>query len=345
MAVLRNKFTKRIFHVPGEMMRSYIESMDMERIQYVEVGKGPPGRVSVFRTTGGLGDVIAAQAVVAGFQAQGKHVTLWTPEVYWPVSVADATMPGVGFDPVKALHSAAEIIQLYCPAADHEAFSGMRPTAGRVRNFCEAAGVEPTCPPLWRLVDRVRPARDRPRIGVQLISAHPAKDLPPEHAAKLVEALRGYGEVHAFHDKRLPWEADVNHIGRPLREVMELVAGMDAMVCVDSGLLHLAGALDVPTVGLFGPTNGPITCEFYPSVSIFQGADRAGIEGEECFTPCYYSKVTNGFACRGKTGPCMRGLNVSAIAVETAQRAHGGPPRHFVPEQWLRLNPEMENLI
>lgn len=45
----------------------------------------------------------------------------------------------------------------------------------------------------------------------------------------------------------------------PLDRVAALLAGCNLVVSVDTGLLHMAGALDVPWIGLFGPTNPDVT--------------------------------------------------------------------------------------
>ena len=44
-----------------------------------------------------------------------------------------------------------------------------------------------------------------------------------------------------------------------LDNVAALLARCDLVVGVDTGLLHMAGALDIPWVGLFGPTNPEVT--------------------------------------------------------------------------------------
>jgi ADP-heptose:LPS heptosyltransferase len=44
-----------------------------------------------------------------------------------------------------------------------------------------------------------------------------------------------------------------------LDHVAALLARCDLVVGVDTGLLHMAGALDIPWVGLFGPTNPQVT--------------------------------------------------------------------------------------
>ncbi|WP_341991208.1 lipopolysaccharide heptosyltransferase I [Azorhizobium sp. AG788] len=51
-----------------------------------------------------------------------------------------------------------------------------------------------------------------------------------------------------------------------LDRIAPLLAGAEAVVTVDTGLGHLAAALGVPTVGLYGPTNPHLTGLFGPKV-------------------------------------------------------------------------------
>ncbi len=50
-----------------------------------------------------------------------------------------------------------------------------------------------------------------------------------------------------------------------LDNVAGLLANCDLVVGVDTGLLHMAGALNVPWVGLFGPTNPEVTGPYDPT--------------------------------------------------------------------------------
>src|SRR5262249_37441442 len=50
--------------------------------------------------------------------------------------------------------------------------------------------------------------------------------------------------------------------------VAGMIARCDLVVGVDTGLLHMAGALDIPWVGLFGPTNPVVTGPYNPEGGI-----------------------------------------------------------------------------
>ncbi|MEO5952983.1 MAG: glycosyltransferase family 9 protein [Chloroflexia bacterium] len=59
----------------------------------------------------------------------------------------------------------------------------------------------------------------------------------------------------AFRDARSP----ALQVYTSLDNVAGLLSRCDLVVGVDTGLLHMAGALDIPWVGLFGPTNPEVT--------------------------------------------------------------------------------------
>ena len=52
----------------------------------------------------------------------------------------------------------------------------------------------------------------------------------------------------------------------PLEAQLPILAGAEAVVSVDSGFGHLAAALGIPTVGLYGPTNARLTGLYGPKV-------------------------------------------------------------------------------
>jgi heptosyltransferase-1 len=70
-----------------------------------------------------------------------------------------------------------------------------------------------------------------------------------------------------------------------LAGVAQVLAGAQACVAVDTGIGHLAAALDVPTISLFGPTNPGLTGAYGPS-QVHMAADYPGC------APCLQKKCT-----------------------------------------------------
>ncbi len=99
----------------------------------------------------------------------------------------------------------------------------------------------------------------------------PAKRWPTDRfAAVAAEIIREYGATFVLFGSRQDQDVTnaiattmqgpcLNLAGRTsLREVMSLIARCHAFITNDSGLMHVAGALNVPTVAIFGSTN-PVT--------------------------------------------------------------------------------------
>lgn len=104
-----------------------------------------------------------------------------------------------------------------------------------------------------------------PVLGLVPGAAHPTKRWPVEHFAALATAWheRTGGRSLIFApdaEEALVHEVVVPHARwardgeRPLLDLCAGLAGCDVVVAADTGPLHVAGALGVPVVGLFGPT-------------------------------------------------------------------------------------------
>jgi ADP-heptose:LPS heptosyltransferase len=97
-------------------------------------------------------------------------------------------------------------------------------------------------------------------------------------------------------------------INQPLRQTMIHLAACDAFIASDSGLMHLAAAVDVPTVGLFGPTHPSLG--FAPS-----GNHTVAFHAGTWCSPCH----RHGSApCFRERRFCFDGLDIGGI-VETVR--------------------------
>lgn len=110
----------------------------------------------------------------------------------------------------------------------------------------------------------------------------PAKRWPAEHFATLARALVDQGwtvwtvgsnkdaaigeSIHALSDG-----AAVNLCGRTqLADAIDLLSGADVVVTNDSGLMHVAAALDRPLIALFGSSSPDFTPPLAKRVAILQ---------------------------------------------------------------------------
>jgi hypothetical protein len=146
------------------------------------------------------------------------------------------------------------------------------------------------------------PKTARPRIGFHVRSTALCRTYPRQVA--LLDALVSAGRYQvvlfgAPGEARADDSPDrglVNLCNHKLtiRQSAAVLATCDAFICPDSGLLHIAGALGIPTVALFGSFPAKARARYYPSVRALTGhapcapcnhhvrADRQWPAGQPC---------------------------------------------------------------
>jgi heptosyltransferase-1 len=77
------------------------------------------------------------------------------------------------------------------------------------------------------------------------------------------------------------------------------LAGARVAIGLDSGLMHLANALDTPTIWLFGSTSPERTGPYGPGAQVVRSINPNA--------PCLRRE------CRHDSGPCMQGVTVDAV--------------------------------
>lgn len=119
----------------------------------------------------------------------------------------------------------------------------------------------------------------------------PAKRWPVEHFATLAQELAAQGwtvwiigsskdEAIGASIRGLSHDAAVNLCGRTqLADAIDLLSGADVVVTNDSGLMHVAAALDRPLVALYGSSSPDFTPPLAKRVAILQNPT-------EC-SPCF----------------------------------------------------------
>lgn len=143
-------------------------------------------------------------------------------------------------------------------------------------------------------------------LGIGWGAKHATKAVPTEIWRNILHTLSGQTGVKVLFFGMPHDETDISrfvkgevvnlssvisdtHIGLPLRATMTQIASCDAFLSSDSGLMHVADALGVPTFGLFGPT--------HPSLGFAPAGERSRAfhAGTWC-SPCH----------RHGSAPCFR---------------------------------------
>ncbi len=156
------------------------------------------------------------------------------------------------------------------------------------------------------------PADARP-VGLHIgVSGGPAKLWPPERFAAVADRLASAGlpvlvlgapgdEPRAASVRARAASAPASLVGRDRPVLMpQLIARLACLVSGDTGVAHLAAALGVPTVTLFGPTD--------PRLSAPRGRAAARVlTGAAPCAPCFRP------ACPIEH-VCMRAIDADAVA-------------------------------
>jgi heptosyltransferase-2 len=146
-------------------------------------------------------------------------------------------------------------------------------------------------------------------VGIHLGAAYgPSKLWPSERVVELCRELDARGEIPLLLGtrddrdvageitRRAPARSLVGRDGTEL--LPALVSELDALVCGDTGVGHLAAAMGTPVVTLFGPTD--------PRLTAPRGPARVLTHAVAC-APCFYRTCPI-------EHPCLRGITAAEVA-------------------------------
>lgn len=156
--------------------------------------------------------------------------------------------------------------------------------------FCEQAGINPDSkfPDLFvePLIDnstRKWLARyPKPWIGLAPISERPYKNWLKgiKQLAQLIKA-KFNTTLFILHKKELHIP-DTISFNADLDIIIGIINNLDLIISVDTGIIHIAGTLKKPTIGLFGSTNPYRILTYYKTVDWIWEKDKL-----DC-CPCYF---------------------------------------------------------
>ncbi len=277
----------------------------------------------VTRAMGGIGDFLMMTAGLRELRAMRapRPVLLAIPRRFFPLFEGNDDVRLMDIDGNFDPQAYREWLNLTdCPAARVESRTAPAVTSNRIELFARGLGITGARlktmnrRPRYTVCDAERKWRDQffaDRglhgafvVGVQPRTDEAYRDVP--HMRQIVELLARERSVLVF-GAMSPEDTDDPHViqaqGLDLRRSFALASGCDVLVTPDSAFFHLAGALDLPCVGLFGPTDGRVRGQDYPRARVLDARKTL-----PCI-PCWRNELT----------PCgLTGLRPSACLGEIA---------------------------
>lgn len=113
-----------------------------------------------------------------------------------------------------------------------------------------------------------------------------------------------------------PGMVDMTRHGLTFRQSAAFLTTCDAFLGPDSSLLHVAGTLGMPAVGLFGPFPWKLRTAYYPSVHALHGGGHCKL------APCFHT-FHNGLPVFPPAGPCARTGTCEELAAIDPERIKG----------------------
>lgn len=254
--------------------------------------------------SGGMGDIITCLPALRGLKKAhpDQALTFIADECYLPLArnldYIDNLIP---YKPGMKIPENA--IDLSKATIGYEAGHKEYIDKNRIEIYCSTCGIHPTRPRIELTKKEQKWGRDytatdngRIKVGIQYRAAVDQRTLPGKKWDQLYSEIKHRKDIalYIFHPVNLPaWqERDVTQVNtKDLRELAAIMKQMDLMIVHDSGLLHLAGALGVQILGLFGPSDPEIQCKYYPRTShLWPG-------GKLKCAPCWHQQTCNHRKC------------------------------------------------
>lgn len=241
--------------------------------------------VLITRAMGGIGDLLMMTPGLHALKRKHPHreIHLAVPRRFFPLFAGNTDVRLIDIDDVKLDPTLYKRWLNFtdCPAARVEARTAPRVKQSRIELFARAMGIGPLAlrrmdkRPRYFLTPEDRAFQDafwrehklngKIVIGVQLHADEVYRDYP--HMKELVHRLAEQYEVLVFDSDKIfgvDNERVIRIEGYPLRKAFALAGACNAIVAPDSAFVHLAAALDVPCVALYGPVDGKVRTKHYP---------------------------------------------------------------------------------
>lgn len=318
----------------------------LSRLDRLRAGGTP--EIILTRRNGGIGDVLmtipTARALAEKYQCQIDYGTDFEyldgalPAVLQGLPYIRRVIPHGDIDSSKY----DAVLDLTCPCIAHE--QPHAPPISRMDLFARHLGItlsntqidyqhtQEELTVAFQELQKLRINQDRHRlILIQPSASTTRRDMPSDILKQMVRKLASEDNSLRFlvvtHEsdghlaRQYRWQ-DINFTHKlhnySIRQIAAVMSYCDLVICPDSSILHLAGALHKPSLSFFGPTDPRARINYYPeAVAIAPGVQL------KCWT-CWFSSCNAHYTC-------WKRLELD-MCVKTAQSILAGKPLEPHPE-------------
>lgn len=262
--------------------------------------EGAKLHICIVRSTGGIGDVLMTlPAVRAVKKKYNCHLTYATDYNYLEGALTKVLYGNPHIDAIIKWSDLVPehydaTIDLTCPCIAHEKQGA--PPVNRIDLFARHIGVELDSPHIdfyltksevdWgQNFVKQNKLINKKIILVQPFSSSESRDVPKNTLKSALAAVfetrrdvRAIICTHSTDSSSDDWKylETVEARNLDIRQIASIMHHCDLVLCPDSSILHLAGALKKPTVSLFGPTDPYARVNHYPNaMAIWPGGKLA----------------------------------------------------------------------
>lgn len=314
---------------------------------WLDFRKAGVGDILVTRAMGGLGDIMMMTPGLKALAARiGRPVHFATKRQFFPLLENNPDIRLLDIDDVIDVHRFRRWVNLsFCPAGRYESRVVPKVKKGRVEIFARAMGIRRRdldrsgWRPAYNLSSKQLQQRDFhraqfsagdfPIIGIQPYSRDTYKNSPG--LFKAMTELAERARIVVFHTSAVPVSVHPNIVqwhGKPIAETFAAIAACDYFVSVDSGFFHVAAAFEIPSLGIFGPTDGRVVSRHHPRALLIEAPD-----GFIC-APCWRNEDLPCKLTGGQISVCLNNVSPEIVtaAVEQLMQTYPRPLKAASPQ-------------
>jgi heptosyltransferase-2 len=249
--------------------------------------------ILVKRHHGGLGDIIMT---LPGIEALKRKYPSKQIHYAIPIEYHAAIRDNPFIDQVIDINGGinnnryAIIMDISSPCARYESERirmGKTVDKSRIELFAEALGTrnflkpEELRPSLYiseenkefsrKFIEKATEGNNKKLIGIAMYAAEEYRDWPKNNFIELIENIKNKCNVVLFHSSRIDaLEGIIDACGFPIDKAIAILSNCDGFISADTGLLHVAGAFNIPSIALFGPIDCNARCKNYDNVTVIR---------------------------------------------------------------------------